>query len=829
MQNVCCAHKTQNPYNTSKTQLTRQLFLQMTSQSLDAPQEPHIVPKLTIRNSTNASGSGSQSVIVPKLTIKMDNHVSALAQQQQQTSNSDSSGSSGTVKLSIKPIVEPPIPKLTIKTNVDDHTEMIVVNNASSSSSSSINTKYSINASASGPNSPVTRAASKSQALKQTQPATSELVVPKLKIKPIINPGASENCTTVTSDKDTGPFVPTPVPHKTVPKLVVRVPKDTNSATVALVVDSNIISATSPDHEQTSDFDEDDLASGCRYEMNVLPPVDPVPKITIRQVKDPEQPPEENIVIPKVTIKPIVNPDDDSQQESETLITPKITIKPIPKPLDITQPLEVVTNFSISTAGGHSSTAVSTLKSSVSKLESPDSQQQSPRIILKINKQTQESTLTTAAKSMATPSNIELQHSPDISPVDTVDCSIATSSSMVVAAITLHQDAQISSSNSSNSNENLLKRSVNSCSMTTGGSAISASMTESSGCSSAKKPKLDNNNLSLVPVETIDLLDSPEHDAAANAIDRLMEQEKKRQSAVAAAVAVLPSTISISMVPQNATAAKHFTATQKSDEATQLNNDVSTPPPPRLQRVTRNQQLDNTVQRHSVTVTSITPTVTLTEIKKTTTVTPMLISVTTAAPLLAATIAPTLPSVTNTVSACLLSTTANESKPRLEFSGSLFPKYFSNDPPAQQPSTQMHPLLSQNIERAKLLEAMMNPKQIAVERTVPNSITASSAAVTTVTAKDVLSMSEGSSSDCIVIEDNGSHPFGTVTSFEAGVTDPLNKNGRRDGECSVDRDSGVDVSNSLKSSSEELQVETPPIKRGRGRPRKDGSTTPIVK
>lgn len=805
--------------------LTRQM-LQMTSQSLDPPQEPHIVPKLTIRNSTNASGSISQSVIVPKLTIKMDNHVSALAHQHQQSSNSDSSGSGCTVKLSIKPIVEPPIPKLTIKTNVDDHSEMIVVNNASISSNT--NTKYSINASASGPNSPVTRATSKSQALKQLPAAASEqLVVPKLKIKPIINPDVSENCTTATGDTDTAAFV-LPLPQKTVPKLVVRVQKDKNSATVSSIVDSNSTSATSADYEQTMDFDEDDDVQSIRNEINDLPPVDPVPKITIRQVKDPEKPPEENIVIPKVTIKPIVNPDDDSQQESETLITPKITIKPIPKPLDITQPLEVVTSFPISSTGGNSSLVVSTLKSSMSSFESPDSQQQSPRIILKINKQTQESVLTTAAKSTAT-SNIELQHSHVLSHVETVDCTISPSpSSLVAAPSTLNQDAKISSSNS-NSNENLLKRSAN-CSITAI-SAVPSSITDMN-CSSAKKPKLDNNNLNLVPLETIDLLDSPEHNNHS-AIDRLMEQEKKRQSAVAAASAVLPSAISVSMVvpQQNATTAeKHFTDAVQSEEAIKLKTNVATSPMPRLQRPTRIQQFDNAAHNQSVTVTS--PTMLITEVKKTTTVAPVIIAVTTTAPLLAATTAPSIVSITNTVSTCLRPNTSSESKPRLEFSGSLFPKYSSNVPSVQQPSIQIHPLLAKNIERANVLEAMMRPKPIAVEATVSNNIVAAAAAAAdamAATTKDVLSMSEGSSSDCILIEDNGSHPFGMVTSFDASVTDASNKNGRRDGECSVDRDSGVDVSNSLKSSSEELQLDMPPVKRGRGRPRKDVMSTHIVK
>ena len=87
----------------------------------------------------------------------------------------------------------------------------------------------------------------------------------------------------------------------------------------------------------------------------------------------------------------------------------------------------------------------------------------------------------------------------------------------------------------------------------------------------------------------------------------------------------------------------------------------------------------------------------------------------------------------------------------------------------------------------------------------------------TATTNSLLIENEGSSSDCIVIEDTASEPF--PNEFGSGENS-TEQNGRK--KDSVDRDSGVDVSNSVKSINEDEA--TPVVKRPRGRPRK--GTTP---
>lgn len=102
---------------------------------------------------------------------------------------------------------------------------------------------------------------------------------------------------------------------------------------------------------------------------------------------------DENIVIPKVTIKPVLNPNDgpDVCPSEQPRVTPKIILKPIPKPID--KPLEIIT--APGSPFGRSSEA--------------NESQQSPRIILKINKnatsQTTEAILLTKPSStLASPS-----------------------------------------------------------------------------------------------------------------------------------------------------------------------------------------------------------------------------------------------------------------------------------------------------------------------------------------------------------------------------------------------------------------------------------------
>lgn len=135
----------------------------------------------------------------------------------------------------------------------------------------------------------------------------------------------------------------------------------------------------------------------------------------------------------------------------------------------------------------------------------------------------------------------------------------------------------------------------------------------------------------------------------------------------------------------------------------------------------------------------------------------------------------------------------------------------------------VHPLLQQNIERANVLAAMMeaaNKQENSTATTNDNNNTA--ILEQTNSSNNLLFENDGSSSDCIVIEDTASEPFASEFARKELATD---LNGSKK-EC-VDRDSGVDVSNSVKSIAEEDS--TPTVKRPRGRPRKGNAVKAIVK
>lgn len=77
-----------------------------------------------VSNSSSDENCNAPNELVPKLTIKLDSH-------NQHSSSSDSSRSlvsAAGVKLTLKPLSEPPIPKLTI-TNAFNDTAKVVMNN----------------------------------------------------------------------------------------------------------------------------------------------------------------------------------------------------------------------------------------------------------------------------------------------------------------------------------------------------------------------------------------------------------------------------------------------------------------------------------------------------------------------------------------------------------------------------------------------------------------------------------------------------------------------------------------------------------------------------
>lgn len=137
----------------------------------------------------------------------------------------------------------------------------------------------------------------------------------------------------------------------------------------------------------------------------------------------------------------------------------------------------------------------------------------------------------------------------------------------------------------------------------------------------------------------------------------------------------------------------------------------------------------------------------------------------------------------------------------------------------------IHPLLQQHTERANVLTAMMeaaNEQESSTNGGDNNDMAIADGFEQTNSSNHLLIENEGSSSDCIVIEDTASEPF---PSEYTGVCNMAERNGNKK-EC-VDRDSGVDVSNSVKSIVEENSTAT--VKRPRGRPRKGIATTASVK
>lgn len=623
----------------------------------DTPSEPHVIPKLTIRNAVNSFGIAGQSEIVPKLTIKMDNHIaSSQANNKDKTITSDDG-----IKLTIKPILEPPIPKLTIKTNSNDCAE--VVNNTNAS-------KFSINVSPSSPSS--SAAAMNKLSRSATNTPKSESIVPKIKITKTDPLGEVPQFTIAKSDDLANVSTKDNV-VKTVPKLVVKLPKESDVEPI-----------------KSKAYDESDAMEPVVDEI--------VPKITIRQVKQQSEPvTSENIIIPKVTIKPIINPNNESN-DAEPLVTPKITIKPIPKPLDITQPLEIVTSSP--------ATAIKLSESTANE------SQQSPRIILKINKTTSE----TISKSVTDVEDSATVIQKDLTPNNSISKKLpATPCPTTVSTV-----------------ENDLKRT-----------------------NSVIHTHVENKRLKLDPcLNAVSMNDE---------IINLDSDEDNASEPVPAAS------------PQIESNNRH------EGEKLQSNQHVQS-------------QQDTIAPQHNETTTAIrtipvTPTVTTTP--ETTTLITTTTTTTTSAPSI----------VTQKHNS---NSTAETVKPKLPFPGNFF---LSEDVRPEIP----HPLLTHNIERAKLLVSMMNanadpPKE---EQTKSKR------------SQNVIILSEGSSSDCIMLGDNGTS---LPNSIDFGVNN-LNENGQNN----ADRDSGVDVSNSIKSGADDVIEEVTPVKRGRGRPRKDMSTPAVAR
>lgn len=404
--------------------------------------EPHIVHKITIRgvnnagssaslndssNSTNLANSGSPPLI-PKLTIKKDNHNHhsshqhhphyhahlnnrlVVAKEDDSSSSSSSSNppaipklhikakpeptvvpnssasvpscpvltSSEGVKLTIKPIPEPPLPKLTIKTSSLDSNDASLVSSTSSSFSPKLITPPLV----SSPNDQHSSISSTIPKLTikpipKPPPAIprnpSEVPIPKLTIKPMPpKPTTATSEDSCSSETSINSLESSPISSSSssvinspsaIPKLTIKVPKEGSDSVVTSLPQ----------------------LTACTTTPTVAIPV--VTKINIKPIPPQEQnsAPKEPVAeaqpetVPKMIIKtlpPKSLPNAAEQQQQ----LPKITVKPIPKQdLPPTQPTEPSPS---SNSSVHQPLEVATTTNS----KTLDSGCDSPRIILKINK-----------------------------------------------------------------------------------------------------------------------------------------------------------------------------------------------------------------------------------------------------------------------------------------------------------------------------------------------------------------------------------------------------------------------------------------------------------
>ena len=154
-------------------------------------------------------------------------------------------------------------------------------------------------------------------------------------------------------------------PVHQVPKLIVKVPKENDVVPPLPVFQKlNIKPVLPPQSESASSTSVSSSSSSSSSSEHSSPSTSPLKKQSTGNEDE-----EAAIVIPKVTIKTI----------DDEVSTPKVTLKPIPKPVELcpilAQPLEIVTSTKVVESG-----------------------QDSPRIILKINKGSSTTTEATPKK-----------------------------------------------------------------------------------------------------------------------------------------------------------------------------------------------------------------------------------------------------------------------------------------------------------------------------------------------------------------------------------------------------------------------------------------------
>lgn len=448
----------------------------------------------------------------------------------------------------------------------------------------------------------------------------------------------------------------------------------------------------------------------------------PLPKLTIRMANSHD----DNIVIPKVTIKPVVNPNEnsDSTNTGAQLVTPKIILKSIPKPIE--KPLEIVT-------GGQGSPF----------RNAENESQQSPRIILKINKNSS---------------------------------SQKKESSTLTSTTIIADDSVMRSDSPQQTKHNELKR------------------TNLELDIHSKKQKLGNDVVQLLSSDS-DTEEIAEQQTTNNNHNELSQNQanvKKDPIEAATSMTTLP-------FDTNSGLRKILSQPQMKIQPQPLQNFLQTLPPFKSISDSGSKVNDVIDLCHDSNDQVIN------------------------APLEEESTSYDVTEATNQGSEntdeCKTSLSKNcnvEEMKKTSYSWQYF--YSKSEKEQTEP---IHPLLQHNIERANVLAAMMeaaNNSEISTNGS-NNNTTRKVGFDQTTNSKNLLIENEGSSSDCIVIEDTASEPF---PSEYASADNSIEQNGRK--KDSVDRDSGVDISNSVKSVNEEEP--TPVAKRPRGRPRK--GTTPSV-
>lgn len=444
----------------------------------------------------------------------------------------------------------------------------------------------------------------------------------------------------------------------------------------------------------------------------------PLPKLTIRMANAHD----ENIVIPKVIIKPVVNPNENTDPTAEAqLVTPKIILKPIPKPIE--KPLEIIT-------GGQGSPF----------RNSENESQQSPRIILKINKN---STSQTKESSTLTSTTIIAEEPRSDSPLL--------------------------------AKQNDLKRSNHESDI------------------QAKKQKIGADIVQLLSSDSEP--DDLEEESPINNNHNEPHQTNVHEQAEMDAAATPAMSFDT-----NSGLRSILTRPQMKIQAQPLQNFLQTLPPFKSTSDSSSKTNDVIDLCHDSNDQIID------------------------APLDGESTSKDMTEMTNQSSEPIDNTNSTavptkqrstEQNKKSNYNWQFFYHEHEKDEP-------VHPLIQKDEERANVLAAMMEAANNQ-DRSTNGSNNNNTADKTddfgqTASAKNLLIEHEGSSSDCIVIEDTASEPF---PSEYASGDNSAEQNGRK--KDSVDRDSGVDVSNSVKSVNEDEVA--PVVKRPRGRPRK-GTTTP---